>query len=85
VTAGAEFERQRLRQTSDATTSFGSFRDALDTTRLTAAYFVEALGEVGRRLALSAGARLEDNERFVGVTGGLERPGASRLPRVGSR
>jgi vitamin B12 transporter len=64
VTGGAEFERQRLRQSSDATTSFGSFRDALDTTRLTAAYFVEALGDAGRRLALSAGARLEDNERF---------------------
>jgi vitamin B12 transporter len=64
VTAGAEFERQRVRQSSVATSSFGVFRDALDTARHTAAYFVDALGGVGPGVTLSGGARLEDNERF---------------------
>jgi vitamin B12 transporter len=64
ATAGAEYERQRLRQWSVASTSFGSFEDAVDAARHTAAYFAEALAGVGRRLAVSAGGRLEDNERF---------------------
>ena len=64
ITGGAELERQRLRQRSDAETSFGPFSDSVDTARHTAAWFVQALGGMGRRVAVSAGARLEDNERF---------------------
>jgi len=83
ITAGAEVERQRLRQRSEAVTSFGSFRDAVDTARHTAAYFVQALGGMGRRVAVSGGARLEDNERFGRFV--TWRAGASWRATAGTR
>jgi hypothetical protein len=83
VTAGAEYERQRVRQTSVATSSFGVFRDALDTARHTTAYFVDALRRVGPRVTLSGGARLEDNSWFGRVVtwraGASWRVGAATL------
>jgi vitamin B12 transporter len=86
ITGGAEFERQRLSQRSDAETSFGPFSDAVDTTRHTTAWFVQALGGLGRRVAVSAGARLEDNERFGRVitwrAGASWRAAASTRVRV---
>ena len=83
ITGGAELERQRLRQRSEAVTSFGAFRDAVDTARHTAAYFIQALGGMGRRMAVSGGARLEDNERFGRVV--TWRAGASWRATAGTR
>ena len=83
ITGGAELERQRLRQRSDAESSFGPFSDAVDTTRHTAAWFVQALGGMGRRVSVSAGARLEDNERFGRVV--TWRAGASWRAAAGTR
>lgn len=64
LTAGGEVERQRLRQRSEAVSSVGTFTDAVDTARHTAAVFVQALAGIGWRVTVSAGVRLEDNERF---------------------
>ena len=83
ITGGAEVERQRLRQRSDAETSFGPFSDAVDTARHTTAWFVQALGGLGGRVSVSTGARLEDNERFGHVV--TWRAGASWRAAAGTR
>jgi len=85
LTLGGELERERQRSFSESTSSFGDSYGRSEDERFNRAAFVHATGERGR-IALNAGARLEDNERFgTGVTwqGGVsaELPG-SRGTRV---
>lgn len=68
VTLGGELEREKQRSFSESTSSFGDSYGRSEDERFNRAAFVHATGEQGG-LALNAGARLEDNERFGrGVT-----------------
>jgi vitamin B12 transporter len=68
VTLGGELERERQRSFSESTSSFGDSYGRSEDERFNRAAFVHATGERGL-VALNAGARLEDNERFgTGVT-----------------
>ncbi len=83
ISGAVDFERQRLRQSGVVESDFGRFGDTVDAVRHTLAYSLQALAGVHSRLSLSAGARLEDNERFgTALTG---RAGLSWQLGAGSR
>jgi len=64
ISGAVDFERQRLRQSGVVASDFGSFGDTVEAVRHTLAYSLQALAGIDSRLLLSAGARLEDNQRF---------------------
>jgi vitamin B12 transporter len=79
LTLGGELEQERLRSFSESRSSFGTSFGRSENERLNKAVFVNATGERGL-LALNAGARLEDNERFgTGLT--FQAGAAAHLPR----
>lgn len=83
VSGAVDVERQRLRQSGSAESEFGPFRDSVDAVRHTLAYSLQTLVGIESPLSLSAGARLENNERFgTAVTG---RAGAAWRARPGTR
>jgi len=68
LTVGGELERERQRSFSESTSSFGDSYGRSQDERFNRAAFVHATGERGL-VAVNAGARVEDNERFgTGVT-----------------
>lgn len=83
VAAGYELERQEIRSTSESLSEFGSTPGSSDHRRWNRAAYGQVLGEWSR-LALSAGLRLEDNERFG--TAATYRAGLTlRNPASGTR
>ncbi|MGD8602454.1 MAG: TonB-dependent receptor [Gemmatimonadota bacterium] len=63
LTVGGELEQERQRSFSESASSYGTSYGRSENERLNKAVFVHATSEPGL-LALSAGVRLEDNERF---------------------
>lgn len=63
LTLGGELEEERQRSFSESTSSFGTSYGRGENERLNRAAFVHVTTERGV-IALNAGARLEDNERF---------------------
>lgn len=63
VTLGGELEQERQRSFSESVSSFGTSYGRSDAGRLNKAAFVHLVSEPGP-FSLSAGVRLEDNERF---------------------
>ena len=62
-TVGGEVETERQRSFTESVSSFGTLNGRSESERQNTAAYVHASTERGR-LALNAGARLEDNERF---------------------
>jgi len=91
LTLGGEIEEERQRSFSEAASSFGTSYGRSESERLNRAVFVHATGESGV-VALNAGGRLEDNERFgTGATwqGGVSahlpgRPGTRLRASIGT-
>ncbi len=63
LTVGAEVEEERQRSFSESISSFGTFYGRSESQRLNLAAFTHLTSESGP-VALSLGARVEDNERF---------------------
>jgi vitamin B12 transporter len=81
-TAGVEYEEERQRGRSEFSGSFGTFPDSILVRRSTASYFVQAVLDAWP-LAVSAGARVDDNSQFG--THGTYRVGFIFRPRPESR
>ncbi|HEY8483280.1 MAG TPA: TonB-dependent receptor [Longimicrobiales bacterium] len=64
ISAGAELAVQQEDQWSEFAGPWGSSRDSSDVRRTNRAYYAQALADLGGRLALHLGTRLEDNELF---------------------
>ncbi|MEX2047948.1 MAG: TonB-dependent receptor, partial [Gemmatimonadota bacterium] len=63
LTGGAELEQERQRSFSESLSEFGPSSGRSESERENRALFLHATGDVGG-IALHAGGRLEDNERF---------------------
>ena len=63
-TVGVDHEVERQRGRSLFTAYFGSFPDSINVRRRNTGYFAQALAELGHRIDLTLGGRLDDNERF---------------------
>jgi outer membrane cobalamin receptor len=83
VTTGVDLERQWLRQSSVAQSSFGTFTSALDTARSAGALYAQVVAGLERAWTVTAGARLEDNEWFG--RRGTWRAGVAWRPVPGTR
>ena len=75
LTAGVEYEDERQRGRSEFTASFGTFPDSIAVRRWSTGYYVQALLGVAGPVAVTLGARLDDNSQFGGH--GTFRAGAS--------
>lgn len=63
LTGGAELEQERQRSFSESLAEFGPSSGRSESERENHAFYLHATGDLGD-VALSAGGRLEDNERF---------------------
>ena len=63
VSAGVDYEDERQRGRSEFSASFGTFPDSIDVQRWTAGYYAQAVLDA-RRVAITAGGRLDDNSQF---------------------
>jgi vitamin B12 transporter len=63
ATGGVELERQRQRSFTESLSEFGPFADRSEYERSNRAYYTHLTFD-GAPLALNAGARVEDNERY---------------------
>ena len=64
LTAGAALETEAERSSTLSLSQFGPSPGSLAVDRWNRAYYVQALSEPGRRLALNAGIRMERNQAF---------------------
>jgi vitamin B12 transporter len=64
LTAGAALETEAERSHTASQSQFGPSSGALVVSRWNRAYYAQAVSDLGGRLALNAGARLEDNRAF---------------------
>jgi len=82
LSAGVEYEDERQRGRSEFSASFGTFPDSIDVQRWTAGYYAQAVLDAAP-LAITAGARLDDNSEFD--THGTYRVGLVFHPRAETR
>ncbi|MBX6364711.1 MAG: TonB-dependent receptor [Gemmatimonadetes bacterium] len=82
VTLGAVLEREHERSSSSYSSQFGPGADSADVRREDRGYYAQLLTEAGP-LALTAGARLDDSDRFGRFT--TWRAGATLHPFGGTR
>lgn len=75
MTGGVEYEDERQRGRSEFSSSFGTFPDSLSPQRWNTGYFLQAILGARGRLAVTLGARVDDNSQFGGH--GTVRAGAS--------
>jgi vitamin B12 transporter len=80
--AGVDYEDERQRGRSEFSGSFGTFPDSIRVQRWTAGYYAQAVLDPSP-LALTAGARLDDNSAFD--THGTYRVGIVFRPRAETR
>lgn len=80
--AGVDYEDERQRGRSEFSASFGTFPDSIRVRRWTAGYYAQALLDAWP-LAITAGARLDDNSAFQ--THGTYRVGLVFRPRTETR
>jgi vitamin B12 transporter len=66
LTAGAEYEDERQRGRSEFSASFGTFPNSLSVRRWNAGYYTQAVLGTAGPLAVTLGARLDDNSQFGG-------------------
>lgn len=64
LTGGGAFELESERSFDASQSQFGNATDQVAVRRRNAAYYAQAVTDVAGRVALTAGVRLEDNERF---------------------
>ncbi|MBI1967495.1 MAG: TonB-dependent receptor [Gemmatimonadetes bacterium] len=83
LTTGVEYEEESQRGRSVFQASFGTFPDSTAVRRTNAGYYAQALLGVGQPLAVTIGARLEENSRFG--SRGTFRAGASWRLEEGTR
>ena len=75
LTAGVDYEDERQRGRSEFSASYGTFPDSIAVRRWTTGYYGQALLGVAGPVAVTLGARLDDNSQFGGH--GTFRAGAS--------
>ena len=82
LSAGVDYEDERQRGRSEFSASFGTFPDSIRVQRWTAGYYAQAVLDAWP-LAVTAGARLDDNSEFQ--TNGTYRVGVVFRPRAETR
>ena len=82
LSAGVDYEDERQSGRSEFSASFGTFPDSIDVQRWTAGYYAQAVLDAAP-LAITAGARLDDNSQFD--THGTYRVGIVLHPRGETR
>jgi vitamin B12 transporter len=75
LTAGVDYEDERQRGRSEFSASFGTFPDSIAVRRWTTGYYVQGLLGAQGPVAVTLGARVDDNSQFGGH--GTFRAGAS--------
>lgn len=82
-TVGAAYQRQHGETAYESVSGFGTFGEETDDRRDNTGYYAQLHGPVGDRVALTLGARIDDNETFGTFTTG--RAAASFQPVAGTR